>query len=111
MADSDSATSGSREEAELKDALAQRVVDASHAIQSGVAWRMGIDRAETDGKHLRVGVNVAMVEHGALALLLIRKGIITELEYLEAVAEGLEAEKARYEAYLTKATGAEIDLV
>lgn len=49
------------------------------------------------GKHLRVGVNNALAEIGALGGLLIKKGIITEQEYFKAMLEGVEREADRCE--------------
>lgn len=71
-----------------------------HAIQSGVA--LDQSRGSQDGtpKHLRVGVNLALVEIGVLAKFLIDKGVCTEQEYFEAVIEKLREELARYEARL-----------
>lgn len=74
---------------------------AAHAMQSGVAAKMGIDPKDTQPKHLRVGVNSAMVEHNALATLLMAKGVITEAEYVKAQADAMEREKALYERWLT----------
>jgi len=75
-----------------------RYDDACHAMQSGVAYTMAMKmNDETTPKHLRVGVNSAMVEHGALIDLLIKKGLMTELEYWEALATAMETEVRRYE--------------
>jgi hypothetical protein len=83
----------------------QRYLDAAHAMQSGVAAKMPIDPSETQPKHLRVGVNSAMVDTAALAGLLIAKGLITQDEYVTAVADGMEREKALYETWLTDRMG------
>ena len=48
-----------------------RYVKAAHAMQSGVAVCMERGTAETTPKHLRVGVNSAMVNDAAIARLLI----------------------------------------
>jgi hypothetical protein len=75
-------------------------------MQSGVAAKMDIDPAdEVTPKHLRVGINSSLVNSSSLASLLISKGIITELEYITAVADGMEDEKKAYEEYLREATG------
>jgi hypothetical protein len=73
-----------------------RYLDASQAMQSGVAMKMNYDPSETSPKSLRVGVNSALVDSGALIRLLIVKGIITEAEYLEVVADGMEREATSY---------------
>lgn len=80
---------------------------AAHAMQSGVAAEMGIaDRAHaTEPKHLRVGVNSAMVNDRAIAELLIAKGVITEDEYVAAVADAMEAEAVDYEQRLQEYYG------
>lgn len=73
---------------------------AAHAMQSGVAYEMNIPGREhaTRPKDLRVGVNTGLCDHAALARLLVAKGIISEVEYLEAIADEMEREVARYEA-------------
>lgn len=90
-----------------------RYIRAGHAVQSGVKTELellGAQRAGADPKHLRVGVNMAMVDSGAVATLLIKKGIITEEEYLEALAVGVEEEVKKYEERLFKKTGTSIKL-
>jgi hypothetical protein len=83
---------------ESPQSAAVRYRAAVHAMQSGVATKMNYDPSETTPKHLRVGVNSAMVEHSALAHLLIDKGVITEQEYLSAIADGMERERDMYVA-------------
>lgn len=83
---------------------------AAHAMQSGVAAEMSVDIDPTSTKHLRVGVNSAMVDSSALAVLLIEKGVFTKAEYAEAIADAMEAEKARYEEHLSKIFGRAITL-
>lgn len=93
----------------------QREVYAAlcHAMQSGVAAKMGIptnESRETDPKHLRVGVNSAMCDMSGLVRLLIRKGIITEEEYFAVIVESMQEEVERYERYLTQAFGRDVKL-
>ena len=85
---------------------------AAHAMQSGVAMEMNDpDRASsTEPKHLRVGINTALVDHGSLVRLLIAKGVITDVEYHQAITEGMEAEKESYERRLTEKHGRKITL-
>lgn len=89
-------------------AMHERLHRAQHAMQSGVA----MDQAHfpDNAKHMRVGVNSAMVEGAAVAGLLIKKGIFTELEYYTALAEGMEAEQQRYERLLTARMGCPVTL-
>lgn len=71
---------------------------AMHAMQTGVMYQMeqGGNPKETQPKHLRVGINAAMIDSGALAALLIRKGVFTEVEYFEALADMAEREAEDY---------------
>jgi hypothetical protein len=68
-------------------------------MQTAVAHEMNLPdrRSATDPKHLRVGVNAAMVDHSALVRLLIFKGVITEADYLEEIRLAMNEEVARYQ--------------
>lgn len=88
----------------------ERYDAAAHAMQSGVAFEMEQDPGPTSPKHLRVGVNAAMSDAGGLATLLISKGIFTREEYIEAVADSMEREVARYEQHLNRILGAKVTL-
>lgn len=85
----------------------ERYEAAVHAMQSGVAMKMNYDGTETEPKHLRVALNAALVEHSALAGLLVAKGLITDDEYVKALADAMEAEKRRYEAWLRERLGSD----
>src|SRR5207248_3069740 len=76
------------EQARLERLLEEHA-NLSHALQSGVRWEH--ERGSDDGspKHLRTGVNIALRDHSSLVNLLVRKGIITDLEYAEAIVEGM----------------------
>lgn len=87
-----------------------RYVQAAHAMQTGVAFKMQYDPAETTPKHLRVGVNSAHVSIAALTQLLIDKGVFTMDEYAAANAKAMEDEVEKYRAWLSKRTGASIEL-
>lgn len=76
----------------------ERYVKAAHGMQSGVAAQTAYGSKQCDPKHLRVGVNAAMSDLGAVARLLIAKGVFTEREYLEAICKGMEDERDSYEA-------------
>lgn len=82
-----------------------------HAMQSGVQMMRtkGFLR-ETEPKHLRVGVNTAKCDHGALIKLLVAKGVISDEEYLDAIIEIMELEVKAYEEKLSERLGAEIKL-
>lgn len=74
-----------------------RYFAAAHAMQSGVAMMMNYEGGETTPKHLRVGVNSALVDSASLAMLLMEKGVFTRLEYFTAIAEGMEREVKLYQ--------------
>ena len=90
--------------------LIKRYQQLVHAMQSGIASMMHYDPSATSPKHLRVGVNSALIDSGALAQLLIEKGIITREELMEKLVERLEDEVKRYEDELSQHTGASIKL-
>lgn len=92
--------------------LYHEYMSLAHAVQSGVAAQMEKqpDAAATSPKHLRTGVNMAMVEHSALLELLIAKGIITDEEYLTSLVQKTREEKEKYERILSDAYGAKVDL-
>lgn len=74
----------------------QRYLDAAHAMQTGVAFTMQQDPKDTDPKHLRVGINSALVETGAIVALLVDKGVTTYEEYFKYLADKMEAEVQTY---------------
>lgn len=92
------------------EAKANRYQALAHAMQSGVATDQ--ERGSKDGtpKHLRVGINSALVETSALGGLLVSKGIITADEYQDAILEMMAAEVDRYEKLLSERYGIEIKL-
>jgi hypothetical protein len=76
-----------------------RGLRALHAMQTGVALEMTrSDRASaTTPKHLRVGVNSAMIQLTGLVRLLVAKGVFTPAEYWKYQADEAEREVERYE--------------
>jgi hypothetical protein len=81
-----------------------------HRMQAGVAMRQHLDPMDGTPKYLRVGINTAKVEHGALVKLLVQKGLITDEEYLTAIADATEAEADQYEQELSERLGRTIKL-
>lgn len=94
------------------EAAKRRWFRASHSMQAGVAACLEIPELSKQGepKHLRVGVNNAMVDNAALVKLLVDKGLITDVEYFEAIADAMEREKASYEERLSKHLGHPVTL-
>jgi hypothetical protein len=82
-----------------------------HAIQTGTAYEHELI-SPTSGtpKHLRTGLNCVMSDVGALAHLLIEKGVISDQEYYAAMIEGLQREVADHERRLTARIGRPIQL-
>lgn len=81
-------------------------------MQSGVAFEMSAGvSVETSPKHLRVGVNSAMVDAGAVATLLIAKGIFTHEEYVKAIADQMEIEAESYRKRISERAGRRVDLI
>lgn len=89
------------------DEYKSRYAAAAHAMQTGVSFKMQHDPGETTPKHLRVGVNSAMVDTSAMARLLIDKGLITELEYFKSLCEAMERERDLYQKWVNDRVGAD----
>jgi hypothetical protein len=98
-----------------------RYLAAAHAVQTAVATTIGLDTqfAPTgvvpdtscaSPKHLRTGLDLRAVDHGALARLLIAKGVFTEEEYVAALAEGAEQEARTWSERLSKRLGKPVTL-
>lgn len=85
-----------------------RYLKALHGVQTAVKVRMLYEQKQysdpdthaTSPKHLRTGVNSAMVNNQAVARLLIDKGIFTVEEYNKAMADCMEEELASHEKLL-----------
>ena len=91
--------------------LRQRYEAALHAVQTGVAAWMQVDPSEIEPKHLRVGVNSALLDSAALVKLFIAKGVFTEEEYAEALVEAVEGEVRRYQEKLQEHYGTTFTLL
>lgn len=83
-----------------------RYLAALHGLQSGVAWEMGTGTsAATEPKHLRVGVNSALIQQSAIVKLLVAAGIFTMEEWWKTLADEMEAEVKRYQDRANEAYG------
>lgn len=91
------------------EAAKTRYAAAMHAMQTGVKMLMRQqnpsggpipEEAEASPKHLRVGVNSALIDSGALAALLIEKGIITPDEHIAMLTKLAEQDVESYRAKL-----------
>ena len=81
-----------------------------HAMQTGIAVLMNYNPKETEPKHLRVGVNSALLDSSAVVKLLVSKGIITELEYFRELVALVQADLDSYQEQIQKITGTKIVL-
>lgn len=84
------------------DGLAGEIERLQHAVQSAVATKMGFDASECTPKHLRVGVNSALIDASAVAKVLVDKGIITDAEYFTAVRDLWRAELDGYKRWFAE---------
>lgn len=96
--------------------LKERYEALLHAVQSGVKWEheaqreSGIpeDTRASGPKHLRTGVNSALIQNSSLVMLLMRKGLISEREYWETQVEFFEDEVERYNQRATQTLGTQV---
>jgi hypothetical protein len=95
----------------LNHAQDAHITALAHAMQAGVALVMQLGLSnEAEPKHLRVGVNMAMVEHCALIEVLINKGICSLEQIKAANITALEREVDAYEKQLSDHYGREVKL-
>lgn len=92
--------------------LMQRVHHRLHAMQTGVSvdHQTQPSSQEAHNKHLRVGVNNALLETSALVLALERAGILSKVEFAKALEELVEQEVKRYEKLLSARLGYPVTL-
>ena len=87
--------------------------EAAHAVQSGIAFLIsskGENEAGADAKHLRTGLDMRAADAAGLVHLLIRKGVFTLEEYVEAVRISANEEANSYEKQVSKAMGKPVTL-
>lgn len=84
---------------EKKNMNSDEYLKHAKRMQTGVEFTMR-ESQECTPKHLRVGVNSAMADMGGLVGLLIKKGVITESEYIEAITASMKREADAYERRL-----------
>ena len=82
-----------------------------HAMQAGVAMELGQDPISGSPKHLRVGVNSALVGHSILVELLVRAGVCTLREYWETSVKWWQDEVDAYKARIAERLGIEPDRI
>jgi hypothetical protein len=85
----------------------KRYIAAAHRIQTAIAVLMSRDPDynATEPKHLRTGLDLSKSDMGALACLLIAKGVFSEAEYIEAITAAAEDEAASFERLVQSVLG------
>ena len=71
--------------------------EAAHGVQTAIAFDISEGRKTTEPKHMRVGIDMSKADMLGLAVLLIKKGIITYDEYIEAMRLSANEELAMRE--------------
>lgn len=94
-----------------EQALHLRYMAAMHAMQTGIAYLIQQPNHDATPKHLRVGVNSALITNAAMMQLLLDKGIITQREYLEMLCAKAEEEVRIYEEQLSEQQGTVVNLL
>ena len=85
---------------------------AAHAVQTATGYAIGFDPTVGSPKDVRTGLNIVMRDHASLAQLLISKGLITENEYLAALADGMEEEVSlRQKELSARLAGADVTVL
>lgn len=84
---------------------------AAHRVQSAIAFTPRNPDPDAEFKHTRVGIDMSKADQGGLARLLIAKGVFTELEYIQAMADGAEREADMQERLLSEALGRNVKTV
>lgn len=82
----------------MREQFVQLYNAAMHKIQSIIAFRITRGDTLASPKHLRVGVDSALVSNEALVRLLAKKGLITRDEYMDSLLECTVEEADREEA-------------
>lgn len=93
---------------EEKKALYLRMM---HGLQSSIAALMSFDLALGEKKHLRVGVDSALIQSSALARLLIEKDLITEEEFWDSTLIVLAEDLTKNRERFAKEMGVPVDQV
>jgi hypothetical protein len=95
---------------ERMEAAKQRYLAAAHAVQSGVMAKMKHDKSFVSRKQMRTGIDCQKADMEGLVTLLISKGIISEVEYMEALAVSMERERQRWEQEISNLVGTPVTL-
>lgn len=85
---------------EQEEAILDQYHALCHAMQTGV--KLDHQKGSDDGsaKHLRVGVNTAKCDHGALVAVLVNAGVIKREDYFRALRDMMLKEVEEYKKRL-----------
>lgn len=83
---------------------------AMHAVQSGVKAEHELGSDDGSPKHLRVGINSAIIQTTALVRLLVDAGAFSRADWWRALADETHRERQRYEAELSDRLGRPVSL-
>lgn len=111
MSDIPKAEPGAQLTDEERAEYQRRYADLGHRVQTGIALLMNHGDTLAEQKHLRVGLDLRAADAGALAGLLISKGVFTEREYNDAMIAGLEKEVYRLTVEIEQRLGRRVTLV
>lgn len=78
-------------------AAGERYHKAAASLEAGAAVITGLEPRNGSPAMLRAGIDTTQSSMAGLVKLLMKKGLITELEYFEAVADATEQEVERYQ--------------
>lgn len=89
---------------------------AAHKVQTAIGFLIehekafGVRFASVEPKHMRTGIDLTKADQGSLTGLLIKKGLITEDELFEALAEGMEREAESYQKTVQEKVGQNVTI-
>jgi len=87
---------------EREKELAEEIQKLQYAMQTGIMYMVEKGSKTCQPKHMRTGINSALIFNGSVVRLLVEKGLITREEYAEAAVADLRAEVKRYESELSE---------
>ena len=91
----------------MTDDQSGRYRRAAHAVQTATKMLANLIYGEASKDYVdnRTGLNIQMAEFGGLLDLLVRKGVITELERDETLIAALENEVQRHKVWIAEKMG------
>lgn len=98
-----------------KEELIQEINQKLHGIQTGIRYKY--ETSEKDEsldrrlKHIRVGVDNALIQTDTLMQLLVKKGVFTDIEWLEEYLQAVNFKLNQYKKELSEALGVPVNLI